>query len=101
MSRLAREKDTLKKMVKLFCQNNHSSQEGLCQECNQLLRYAIKRVDNCHYGEEKPVCGKCEIHCYKSEMREKVIEIMRYAGPRMLFKHPILAVKHLIDGFRY
>jgi hypothetical protein len=25
---------------------------------------------------------------------------MRYAGPRMLLRHPILAVRHIIDGLR-
>ena len=27
-------------------------------------------------------------------------EIMRYAGPRMLFRHPILAIAHQLDGLR-
>jgi hypothetical protein len=27
-------------------------------------------------------------------------EVMRYAGPRMLWRHPLLAVAHLIDGRR-
>jgi hypothetical protein len=26
--------------------------------------------------------------------------VMRYAGPRMLWRHPLLAVAHLIDGRR-
>ena len=33
-------------------------------------------------------------------MREKVKAVMRYAGPRMLDKHPVLAVFHLLDGLR-
>jgi hypothetical protein len=33
-------------------------------------------------------------------MREKIREVMRYAGPRMIYRHPIMAVFHLIDGMR-
>jgi hypothetical protein len=25
---------------------------------------------------------------------------MRYAGPRMLWQHPILSLRHRLDGFR-
>jgi hypothetical protein len=33
-------------------------------------------------------------------MREKVRAVMRYSGPRMAGKHPVLAVRHLLDGLR-
>jgi hypothetical protein len=33
-------------------------------------------------------------------MRSKVRKVMRYSGPRMLACHPILAIEHLMDGFR-
>ena len=31
-------------------------------------------------------------------MRERVRAVMRYSGPRMLTRHPVLAVAHLADG---
>ena len=31
-------------------------------------------------------------------MRERVREVMRYSGPRMLWRHPVLAAAHLMDG---
>jgi hypothetical protein len=40
------------------------------------------------------------VHCYKPDMREKVRAVMRYAGPRMLRRHPVLSVLHLIDSLR-
>ena len=46
--------------------------------------------------ENKPTCKKCPIHCYKPDMKEKMREAMRYAGPRMMWYHPIAAIKHLI-----
>jgi hypothetical protein len=33
-------------------------------------------------------------------MRETIRIVMRYAGPRMLVYHPILAIQHLLDGMR-
>jgi hypothetical protein len=33
-------------------------------------------------------------------MREKVRGVMRYSGPRMTFRHPVLALFHFIDGLR-
>ncbi|MDI9444206.1 MAG: nitrous oxide-stimulated promoter family protein [Planctomycetota bacterium] len=33
-------------------------------------------------------------------MRQRVKEVMQYAGPRMLLRHPVLAVRHLLDNRR-
>jgi hypothetical protein len=33
-------------------------------------------------------------------MRERIREVMRYSGPRMLLSHPLMAIRHLIDGLR-
>jgi hypothetical protein len=33
-------------------------------------------------------------------MRDRVKEVMRFSGPRMLLRHPILAIRHLLDGRR-
>jgi hypothetical protein len=30
-------------------------------------------------------------------MREKIKAVMRYAGPRMIYRHPILAGKHFLN----
>lgn len=89
------EKDTLEKMVRLYCRANHH-QKNLCHECRELIAYAWKRLDGCRYGKAKPVCGNCPVHCYKPAMRDRVKEVMRYAGPRMIIFHPLDAVRHLI-----
>lgn len=97
-SRLRREKETIRKMARIFCKSHHQTKEGLCEECRALLSYALERIDRCPYQEEKPACSACPIHCYAPAMREKVRQVMRYAGPRMLLRHPILAVLHLLEG---
>ncbi len=48
--------------------------------------------------ETKTFCSNCKVHCYKPEMREKIRIVMRYSGPRMLFVHPVMCLKHLIES---
>jgi hypothetical protein len=72
----------------------------LCDDCEGLLAYARVRLDRCRYGAAKPTCANCTTHCYKPVMRERVREVMRYSGPRMLRRHPLLAARHLVDGHR-
>lgn len=99
-TRSDREKKTVNVMIELYCQQNHKPSHPLCSDCQELLAYAHQRVEHCKFGENKTVCGDCTVHCYKREMREKIQEIMRYAGPRMLFYHPIMAFHHILDRRR-
>jgi hypothetical protein len=98
---LARERLTMAKMVGVYCSGQHDSAKGvLCAECQVFLDYADVRLKKCPYGDDKPTCAKCPVHCYKPAQREQAREIMRYAGPRMLLRHPLLAIAHQLDGFR-
>jgi hypothetical protein len=92
------ERKTLQAMVGIYCREKHAPGNGLCEDCAALLAYAEARLAKCAYGEDKPKCSRCPIHCYKPAMREKIREVMRFAGPRMLTRHPVLAVKHLMHG---
>ncbi len=98
--RLRRERHTMAKMVEIYCNARHQHEDSaLCVECQELLDYAQARLDKCPYGNDKPTCANCPIHCYKAGPRARARMIMRYAGPRMLFRHPYLAIAHKIDGF--
>ena len=98
--RLARERKTISIMIRLFCRAQHHPAGDLCAECMELEAYALQRIGKCPFGWRKPACAKCPIHCYKPQMRERVRRVMRYAGPRMLLRHPLLALQHLLDGWR-
>ena len=98
--RIRREKKTIEAMVRIYCKNHHESKGELCPECSELLEYAKMRLDKCPFQEKKPTCGKCLIHCYQPQMREKVKKVMRHSGPRMLLHHPVLAIHHVIDGHK-
>lgn len=99
--RLGREFTTLRHMVDLYCRDHHApAGPGPCLQCAGFLAYAARRLDKCPYGVDKPTCANCPIHCYKIAPREFACEVMRYAGPRMMTRHPWLAVMHLVDGRR-
>jgi hypothetical protein len=99
-ARLARERRTIKAMIGIYCRAHHHGGGGLCDACASLDAYADKRLDLCPYGPDKPTCLNCAVHCYQPKMRENIRDVMRYAGPRMMKRHPVLAVRHLLDGRR-
>lgn len=99
-ARIARERKTLEAMIRLSCRDRHGTKGGLCNACAGLLAYAAKRLDRCPFGAKKPACANCPIHCYRPDMREQVRAVMRHAGPRMIWRHPVLAACHLIDSRR-
>ena len=98
--RLAREWKTMSAMVQIFCRDHHHTTDSLCAGCHEFLDYAEIRLRRCRFGEEKPTCAKCPVHCYQRDRREQARLVMRYAGPRMVWEHPLLSLYHWLDGFR-
>ena len=102
-----KEKDieVLADFVSVFCRENHpdgnksslpiidsrlhSSLDGsdmiLCQDCQKLLNHGIAKLLQCPY-DPKPMCKKCQTHCYAPGYREKMREVMRFSG-LYLVKH--------------
>src|ERR1039458_3211253 len=92
--RRAREFKTIAAMLRMYCRTHHGSKDAsLCDDCVELHDYARRRLERCLFGEAKPTCTHCTVHCYKAVMRERVRQVMRWAGPRMLWRHPVLAVR--------
>jgi hypothetical protein len=87
-------------MIRIYCRDRHGSQDEICAECRSLQGYAQKRLDQCPFRADKPTCARCTVHCYKPVMRERIREVMRYAGPRMVRRHPVLTFFHVMDGRR-
>ena len=92
-----REKETVSLMIRLYCRKKHGGKQ-LCPECVALDAYARQRSDKCPFMETKTFCSNCKVHCYKKDMREKIREVMRFSGPRMIFHHPIMAIRHVIES---
>ena len=86
-------------MIRMYCRMKEGNRE-LCPDCLELIDYAHARLSHCKFGEQKTTCKKCPVHCYKPEMRERIRNVMRWSGPRMIFHHPVLAIKHLVAEMR-
>ena len=99
-AKLYRDVKNLIQLIKIFCDNKHKSLPKnqwnpkknylknkssliLCQECSDLLDYSIKQRENCPL-DPKPICKKCEIHCYSSNYRLRIKEVMRYSSIYLL-----------------
>ena len=112
--KLEREKRIVVEMIALFCRANHDHADGrvprvrtrggdvdgvidtLCPSCAELARYACERSDRCPYQDTKTFCVNCSTHCYRPAMRERILEVMRYSGPRMARHRPVAALRHLV-----
>lgn len=99
MNRLLREKKTVEFMIRLYCRKKERN-TVLCAECEALLRYAHARLDRCRHGVRKPSCQQCPAPCYRPLFRERMRQIMRFSGPRMLLYAPAAAIRHLLDNRR-
>ena len=120
--RIAEEMTTVSAMIDVYCRTEHrgagrrrpqyrsadqgtsrdtdSGTAGACRDCEGLRTYALRRLELCRYGEDKPTCKNCPTHCYRHDRREAIREVMVKAGPRMLWHRPVLAVKHLVKQAR-
>lgn len=96
MSKIDEEKRELDFMIRIYCRKNHDN-KNLCNECKELREYAFIRLEHCRYGKNKSSCNKCPTPCYKKEKREQIRNVMRFSGPRMIFYHPAIAIKHLLS----
>ena len=95
--RRSRELRTIVAVVSVYCRGNHRRHAELCSGCVELTEYARKRLERCPFQDRKPTCATCPIHCYQPRIREQVRAVMRYSGPRLLWRHPILMLRHWLD----
>lgn len=94
-NKIAREKRIVELIIRLYCRKKEKN-GALCSSCEALLNYAHERLDHCPFGEKKGSCKNCTIHCYKPAMREKMRQVMRFAGPRILLYAPWETIRHLL-----
>ena len=82
------EKELISIMIKIY-------EDGNKVDLSDLKNYAFKRIEFCPRKEEKTFCSSCPIH------RQQIREVMKYSGKRIIFKHPIIAFKHVINTLKY
>lgn len=96
MNLFDRESRTKNIMIRMYCRANHHTVSGLCPECQELAEYSDERLAKCPFGTNKPACSRCMVNCYNVIHRRQIREVMRFAGPRMAWRHPILGIRYLI-----
>lgn len=97
-----KEIEIVKIMIQKYCNKKHITKTGfLCDDCENLFDYVKLRRSKCIFGDDKPFCSSCNIHCYKLEKRKQIKEVMKYSGPRLIFSHPILVFKHLTETIKF
>ncbi|NLC65713.1 MAG: nitrous oxide-stimulated promoter family protein [Clostridium sp.] len=85
-------------MIEINCKHKHLYNGSLCQECEKIKNYANMKIDKCPHMESKTFCSQCKTHCYDKLHRDKIREIMKYSGPRIIIFHPVATVKHIISS---
>ncbi len=98
-NRIDQEKDTLQKMVTLYCRHRLKV-KYIPESYEQLIAYAFRQLERCRWGAKKPNCHQCKVHCYAPDKRRQVREIMKWAGPRMIIYAPMKAMRYLINSMR-
>ena len=99
---IKKELKVTRQMIGIYCRGKHKSKRNeLCAECSELMDYVILRRTYCPFGDNKTFCSHCPIHCYRKDMRERIRDVMRYSGPRMLFYNPLMAISHIVDTIKY
>ncbi len=78
------QKNTIRFMLARYCKIVHQS-SSICKECEELTLYALARLTNCRYGDEKPSCKNCSTHCYAPQKRAMMEQRMRKIGPKMVY----------------
>ena len=83
-------------MIDIFCRQKHASEDTFCASCHELLNYAYLRLERCPFGEKKTACADCSVHCYQPIQRKEIANVMRYSGPKMVMRHPLLVLLHVM-----
>ncbi len=100
-----KEKELIEIMIKLYNKKKFG-QKQLTKEMQELLDYANLRIENCPHRKknlngEKPFCSCCTIQCYKADMKQDMVEVMKFSGPRIIFSHPIVSIDHLQKTLKF
>jgi len=94
-----KEKETIRKTFGIYCHSNHNTEgDKLCPKCTALLTTVFTKIGRCPYGITKPICEKCETPCFGEKSTKEFRDIMTSSQRKMLFSHPMMTIKHKIQG---
>lgn len=111
---LRRDLKTLAIFIHIYCRHRHpeapktlaalnthdvqaiaGKQVWLCPDCTKLLAHAFTKRTHCPM-EPKPACKHCPNHCYHPNYREKIREVMRFSGRKLVLSGRLDLLFHLL-----
>lgn len=103
MSENAKDRATMEAIGKIYCRGNHDaaarSNDIMCPDCRQTIEHTLERASSCPYGHNHN-CEDCETHCQRGQSQQDIKRIMRYAAPRMAYRHPLMTLVYLKKKLR-
>ncbi len=90
-------KQLIHEMITIFCAAKHH-RVGNCQTCSRLEEYANMKIDRCPPGDSGISCSSCRVHCYGESERSLIKEVMKYAGPGIFLKSPLLTLRYFMNN---
>ncbi len=101
-AKLAKDLRTLELFIRTYCRHRHGNIERtvprlkgfdfealglrltpLCEDCLKLLCHAFVKRAHCPLTG-RPSCKRCATHCFAPAYRERIREVMRYSGRRLV-----------------
>ena len=67
-------KRLLKQWFDTIAKKNTKPKMNHTQNAKSFLIMLFLRLDKCPFKEKKSTCGKCKVHCYRPDMREKIVD---------------------------
>lgn len=105
---------TLARFIAVYCQNKHAEEPkapvelkthdvaaiagdplSLCSECTKLLAHAFVKRSRCPM-DPKPACKHCPQHCYHPAYRERIRDVMKYSGRKLVLSGRLDYLFHLL-----
>lgn len=107
LKKVSEDKKIISTMISIYCNgNSHKANEenkvkdDICPNCKRLQEYAYSKIDKCPKlkSGKKAICGTCKNNCYMQddELSNMMKAVMKYSGPRMILKHPLMTIKHAL-----
>lgn len=112
--KLSHDLDVLARFVRIFCDDKHAGEPRqviafkfgeatellsrppvLCGDCTKLLTHAVYKRLHCPM-DPKPACKHCPDHCYHPNYRQRIREVMRYSGWRMIKSGRVDLLMHML-----
>lgn len=63
----------------------------LCETCRKRALGVVKRTDRCPHMAYKTFCHECPRPCHPPSEEDR--DMMKFSGPRLMGRHPVLAFR--------